>query len=84
MATKTYTTFCHWYRGDGLPTTVWVVAKPKPGDTLSDIAHGTSLLGLVMIGRGGQSPGDVYGIYADEGEAYAVAKQLLTEAAEAA
>lgn len=75
MATKTHTTFCHWYRGDGLPTTVWLVEKPKPGAPLCDVVSNRSLPGLVMQG---------YGIYADEGEAYAVAKQLLTEAAEAA
>ena len=58
-------------------TSFWIVTKPKHNSTLEDICFMTNAGGLILQGRGGLEPDEIYGMYTDKDEAETAATALL-------
>ena len=60
----------------------YIVTKPTHNSTLEDICFMTNASGLILQGRGGLEPEDIYGMYTEveEAETAATALLLITKA----
>ena len=58
-------------------TSFYIVTKPKRNSTLEDICFMTYAGGLILQGRGGLEPDEIYGMYLDKTEAKNAALGLL-------
>ena len=58
-------------------TSFWIVTKPKHNSRLEDICFMTNAGGLILQGRGGLEPDEIFGMYLDKTEAESHARGLL-------
>ena len=58
-------------------TSFYIVTKPNRNSTLEDICFMTYAGGLILQGRGGLEPDEIYGMYLDKTEAENAATALL-------
>ena len=62
---------------EGLPEKFWVVTKPSPVSTLTDVCFACTFPELMNQVRGGLKEDDIVGIYEDEDDARLAARELL-------
>ena len=60
-------------------TSFYIVTKPKHNSTLDDICFMTNAGGLILQGRGGLEPDEIFGMYTEKDEAETVANELLNK-----